>query len=98
MLQKRFIRLLRKISHEFPIKWVLATHSPFILQSLKGKEKLYLIKHDGIQTHCQDIDIASKEVVFNTLGAYLPLALSAQGVIFAEGQTEVKVLTILLEK
>ncbi|HFU7058238.1 TPA: ATP-dependent endonuclease [Bacillus cereus] len=98
MLQKRFIRLLRKISREFPIKWVLATHSPFILQSLKGKEKLYLIKHDGLQTHCQDIDIASKELVFNTLGAYLPLALSAQGVIFVEGQTEVTVLTILLEK
>ncbi|HDR7002693.1 ATP-dependent nuclease [Bacillus cereus] len=98
MLQKRFIRLLRKISRNFPIKWVLATHSPFILQSLKGKEKLYLIKHDGIQTHCQDIDITSKEIVFNTLGAYLPLALSAKGVIFVEGQTEVTVLTILLKK
>lgn len=98
MLQKRFIRLLRRISRDFPIKWVLATHSPFILQSLKGKEKLYLIEHDGIQTQCQDIDITSKEVVFNTLGAYLPLALSAKGVIFVEGQTEVTVLTILLKK
>ncbi|EDX54303.1 hypothetical protein BCW_B0099 (plasmid) [Bacillus cereus W] len=98
MLQQRFIKLIRKISREFSIQWVLATHSPFILQSLKNNEKLYLIKHDGNQTNCQDIDIANKEVVFSTLGAYLPLALSATGVIFVEGQTEVAVLTILLDK
>ncbi|ASJ51925.1 ATP-dependent nuclease [Bacillus cereus] len=98
MLQQRFIKLLRKLSREFPIKWVLATHSPFILQSLKEEEKLYLIKHDGNQTNCQHIDIANKEVVFSTLGAYLPLALSATGVIFVEGQTEVTILTILLDK
>ncbi|QWG42928.1 hypothetical protein EXW31_00305 (plasmid) [Bacillus mycoides] len=98
MLQQRFIKLLRKLSREFSIKWVLATHSPFILQSLKEQEKLYLIKHNGDQTNCQDIDIANKEVVFSTLGAYLPLALSATGIIFVEGQTEVTVLTILLDK
>ncbi|HDR7801328.1 TPA: AAA family ATPase [Bacillus tropicus] len=98
LLQQRFIKLLRKLSREYPIKWVLATHSPFILQSLKAKEKLYLIKHDGQQTNCQEIDIANKDVVFSTLGAYLPLALSATGVIFVEGQTEVTILTILLDK
>ncbi|AKR38645.1 AAA family ATPase [Bacillus cereus] len=98
MLQQRFIKLIRKISREFSIQWVLATHSPFILQSLKDKEKLYLIKHDGQQTNCQEIDISNKDVVFSTLGAYLPLALSATGVIFVEGQTEVTILTILLDK
>lgn len=98
MLQQRFVKLLRMLSRTLPIKWVLATHSPFILNSLKGKEKLYLIKHNGIQTHCQDIDITNKEIVFNSLGAYLPLALAAKGVIFVEGQTEVTVLTILLNK
>ncbi|MEI4713458.1 AAA family ATPase [Bacillus cereus] len=98
MLQQRFIKLLRKLSRKFPIKWVLSTHSPFILQSLKDTEKLYLTKHNGDQTHCQEIDIANKEVIFNTLGAYLPLALSATGVIFVEGPTEVKILPILLSK
>ncbi|MCA1002803.1 AAA family ATPase [Bacillus thuringiensis] len=98
MLQQRFIKLIRKISREFSIQWVLATHSPFILQFLKNNEKLYLIKHDGNQTNCQDINIANKEIVFSTLGAYLPLALSATGVIFVEGQTEVTILTILLDK
>ncbi len=98
MLQQRFIKLLRKLSREFPIQWVLATHSPFILQSLKDKEKLYLIKHDGDQTNCQDIDIDNKGLVFSTLGAYLPLALSATGIIFVEGQTEVTVLTLLLDR
>ncbi|MGG0179223.1 ATP-dependent nuclease [Bacillus cereus group sp. MYBK29-1] len=98
MLQQRFVKLLRQLSREFSIKWVLATHSPFILQSLKEQEKLYLIKHDGNQTNCQHIDIANKEVVFSTLGAYLPLALSANGIIFVEGQTEVTLLTILLDK
>ncbi|MCU5408227.1 AAA family ATPase [Bacillus cereus] len=98
MLQQRFIKLIRKLSSEFQIQWVLATHSPFILKSLKDKEKLYLMNHDGNQTICQDIDIADKEVVFNTLGAYLPLALAARGVVFVEGQTEVTVLTILLDK
>ncbi|PEI98385.1 ATP-dependent nuclease [Bacillus toyonensis] len=98
MLQQRFIKLIRKISREFSIQWVLATHSPFILQSLKNREKLYLIKHDGNQTNCQDIDIANKEIVFSTLGAYLPLALSAAGIIFVEGPTEVKILPILLKK
>ncbi|MGG1339746.1 AAA family ATPase [Bacillus toyonensis] len=98
MLQQRFIKLIRRISREFSIQWVLATHSPFILQSLKNEEKLYLIKHDGNQTNCQDIDIANKEIVFSTLGAYLPLALSAAGIIFVEGPTEVKILPILLKK
>ncbi len=98
LLQQRFIKLLRKLSREYSIKWVLATHSPFILQSLKDTEKLYLMKHDDHQTNCQEIDIANKDVVFSTLGAYLPLALSATGVIFVEGQTEVTVLTILLDK
>ncbi|PGV81857.1 MULTISPECIES: ATP-dependent nuclease [Bacillus cereus group] len=98
MLQQRFIKLLRKLSREFPIQWVLATHSPFILQSLKDNEKLYLIKHDGDQTNCQDIDIDNKGLVFSTLGAYLPLALSAKGIIFVEGQTEVTVLTLLLDR
>ncbi|PEQ70833.1 ATP-dependent nuclease [Bacillus thuringiensis] len=98
LLQQRFIKLLRKLSREYSIKWVLATHSPFILQSLKDTEKLYLIKHDGHQTNCLEIDIANKDVVFSTLGAYLPLALSATGVIFVEGQTEATVLTILLAK
>ncbi|HHB2055609.1 hypothetical protein BVG00_21310 [Bacillus cereus] len=98
MLQQRFIKLIRRISREFSIQWVLATHSPFILQSLKNEEKLYLIKHDGNQTNCQDIDITNKEIVFSTLGAYLPLALSAAGIIFVEGPTEVKILPILLKK
>jgi hypothetical protein len=98
MLQQRFIKLLRKISREFAVKWVLATHSPFILQNLKNGEKLYLIEHNGIQTYSTEIDVDNKEEVFLALGAYLPLTFSAKGVIFVEGQTEVKVLTILLNK
>lgn len=98
MLQQRFVKLLRKLSIDFPIKWILATHSPFILQNLKDGEGLYLIEHDGIQTNGREINITNKEEVFLSLGAYLPLTLSSKGVIFVEGQTEVTVLTILLNK
>lgn len=98
MLQQRFIKLIRKLSRDFPIQWILATHSPFILQNLKDNEKLFLIDHDGTQTHAKEVKIENKEEVFIKLGAYLPLSLSSRGVIFVEGQSEVTVLQILLNK
>ncbi|KSU85155.1 hypothetical protein AS030_06450 [Fictibacillus enclensis] len=44
------------------------------------------------------IEFERKEEAFHALGAYLPLSLTANGIIFVEGQTEVKVLSILLNK
>ncbi|PHA28034.1 ATP-dependent nuclease [Bacillus wiedmannii] len=97
-LQVRFITLLKKLSNEFGVRVIVSTHSPFVMQRLKDTDKLYLIEHNGKQTTSRLIEFEKKEEAFHALGAYLPLSLTASGVIFVEGQTEVTVLTILLDK
>ncbi|MBT2736211.1 ATP-dependent endonuclease [Bacillus sp. ISL-7] len=97
-LQMRFVSLLKKLTKEFGVKVILSTHSPFIMQKVKGNDKLHLIEHNGKQTIGRPIEFEKKEEAFHALGAYLPLSLSANGIIFVEGQTEVKVLSILLNK
>jgi predicted ATP-dependent endonuclease of OLD family len=94
----RFVSLLKKLTREFKVKIIISTHSPFIMQKLKGNDKLHLIEHNGKQTIGRSIEFEKKEEAFHALGAYLPLSLTANGIIFVEGQTEVKVLSILLNK
>ncbi|MBG9452311.1 hypothetical protein ABE67_23905 [Cytobacillus firmus] len=97
-LQLKFISLLKKLSREFEVKVIICTHSPFIMQKLKGNDKLHLIEHTGNQTTGRPIEFEKKEEAFHALGAYLPLSLTANGIIFVEGQTEVTVLSTLLYK
>ncbi|PFJ40178.1 hypothetical protein COJ00_26980 [Priestia megaterium] len=97
-LQVRFMRLLKQLSKEFNVQWIISTHSPFIMQKLKDEDKLYLLEHNGTSTVGRAIDPGRKEDVFYALGAYLPLTLAANGIIFVEGRTEVTVLSILLNK
>ncbi|MFE7061225.1 AAA family ATPase [Sutcliffiella sp. NPDC057660] len=97
-LQVRFLKLLKMLSREFELRVILSTHSPFLMQKLKVKDKLYLIEHDGNKTTSRLVDLEKKEEAFHALGSYLPLSLTANGLIFVEGQTEVKVLTTLLDK
>ena len=97
-LQLRFVKLLKKLTSEFGVKVIVSTHSPFIMQKLKEQDKLHLIEHNGRQTTTRPVDFEKKEEAFHALGAYLPLSLTASGIIFVEGQTEVVVLSILLDK
>jgi predicted ATP-dependent endonuclease of OLD family len=97
-LQLKFISLLKTLSREHNVKVIICTHSPFIMQKLKGKDTLHLIEHNGTQTTGRTIEFEKKEEAFHALGAYLPLSLTANGIIFVEGQTEVTVLSILLNK
>jgi AAA15 family ATPase/GTPase len=97
-LQILFVRLLKTLSADFNVQWLLATHSPYLMKNLTEKDKLYLFTHGGIQTSSSLFDVHNKREVFYALGAFLPEALTSKGVIFVEGPTEVEVLSILLPK
>lgn len=97
-LQSQFISLFRKISEDFSVQWILATHSPFIMGRIKSEDRLYLMEHTGESSVCRQITVEKKSEVFTVMGAYLPEALTSNGMIFVEGQTEVVVLTILLKR
>jgi hypothetical protein len=97
-LQIRFIRLLKRLSNDFSVQWLVGTHSPFIMQNLKHRDVLMLMEHNGHQSTCRQIDITQKQDVLHALGAYLPFMLNSNGVIFVEGATESRILSILLPK
>ncbi|WP_145151795.1 AAA family ATPase [Paenibacillus xylanexedens] len=97
-LQVRFLKLLRELSDDFDIQWIVSTHSPFIMKNLKDKDRLYLIHHDGSETTARAIEPQDKSTVFQALGAYLPEAISSKGFIFVEGATESTLLPLLLKK
>ncbi|KSU85156.1 hypothetical protein AS030_06455 [Fictibacillus enclensis] len=46
-LQMKIVSLLKKLTKEFNVKVILSTHSPFIMQKVKGNDKLYLLEHNG---------------------------------------------------
>lgn len=97
-LQVRFMKLLRELSKDFSVQWVIATHSPFIMKNLKQGENLYLFEHDGEKTNARLIDLANKQLVIEALGSYLPETLTAKGVIYVEGATEARFIPIALKK
>jgi predicted ATPase len=97
-LQVRFLKLLRELSEDFEIQWIVSTHSPFIMKNLKDKDRLYLIQHDGSETIARGIEPHDKSTVFQALGAYLPDTISSKGFIFVEGTTESTLLPLLLKK
>ncbi|MFX3637297.1 MAG: AAA family ATPase [Candidatus Pristimantibacillus sp.] len=97
-LQIRLMNLLKRLSRDFGVQWLIASHSTFIIQRLKVHDKLNLLEHNGLNVTLREVDVVFKEEVFRSLGAYLPFTLTANGVIFTEGPTETEVLTILLRK
>ncbi|WP_163853084.1 AAA family ATPase [Paenibacillus elgii] len=97
-LQVRFLKLLRELSSDFGIQWMITTHSPFIMKNLKEEDRLYLIEHDGAETTARAIEPKNKSIVFQAIGAYLPDTIASKGFIFVEGATESTVLPLLLEK
>ncbi|NMI05046.1 AAA family ATPase [Paenibacillus sp. SZ31] len=97
-LQVRFLKLLRELSEDFEIQWIVSTHSPFIMKNLKDKDRLYLIQHDGSETIARAIEPNDKSTVFQAIGAYLPDTISSKGFIFVEGTTESTLLPLLLKK
>ncbi|MCW3792643.1 AAA family ATPase [Paenibacillus sp. LS1] len=97
-LQVRFLKLLRELSEDFEIQWIVSTHSPFIMKNLKDRDRLYLIQHDGSETTARAIEPHDKSTVFQVLGAYLPDTISSKGFIFVEGSTESTILPLLLKK
>ncbi|MFB8376958.1 AAA family ATPase [Paenibacillus taichungensis] len=97
-LQVRFLKLLRELSSDFDIQWIISTHSPFIMKNLKQADRLYLIQHDGSQTTARAIEPHDKSTVFQAIGAYLPDTISSSGFVFVEGTTESTLLPLLLEK
>nr|WP_145403092.1 AAA family ATPase [Paenibacillus xylanexedens] len=97
-LQVRFLKLLKELSDDFEIQWIVSTHSPFIMKNLKVEDRLYLIQHDGSETTARAIEPHDKLTVFQALGAYLPDTISSKGFIFVEGTTESTLLPLLLKK
>lgn len=97
-LQVRFLKLLRQLSEDFNVQWMLSTHSPFIMKNLKEEDRLFLLEHNGIESTVKNINPADKSIVFQAIGAYLPDTLTAKCIIFVEGATESNVLPILLER
>ncbi|PQP83592.1 hypothetical protein C0Q44_02560 [Paenibacillus sp. PCH8] len=97
-LQVRFLKLLRELSDDFEIQWIVSTHSPFIMKNLKDKDRLYLIQHDGSETIARAIEPNDKSTVFQAIGAYLPDTISSKGFIFVEGTTESTLMPLLLKK
>lgn len=97
-LQVRFLKLLRELSEDFEIQWIVSTHSPFIMKNLKDKDRLYLVQHNGSETIARAIEPHDKSTVFQALGAYLPDTISSKGFIFVEGTTESTLLPLLLKK
>jgi predicted ATP-dependent endonuclease of OLD family len=95
-LQVRFIKLLRLLSNDFHIQWVIATHSPFFMKNIKENDVLYLSEHNGKESTLRLIEPSDKSAVFNAIGAYLPDTLISKGIIFVEGATEAAILPILL--
>jgi len=97
-LQVRFLKLLRELSEDFEIQWIVSTHSPFIMKNLKDKDRLYLVQHDGSETTARAIEPHDKSTVFQAIGAYLPDTISSRGFVFVEGTTESTLLPLLLKK
>ncbi|WCT57823.1 AAA family ATPase [Paenibacillus kyungheensis] len=97
-LQVRFLKLLRQLSEDFNVQWMLSTHSPFIMKNLKEEDRLFLLEHNGIESTVKNINPADKSIVFQAIGAYLPDTLTANGIIFVEGATESTILPIMLER
>jgi len=97
-LQVRFVKLLRALSDDWGIQWIISSHSPFFMQNLKGEDKLFLLSNNGVNTTAREIAPTDKSLVFQSLGVYLPDSIISKGVVFVEGETERTILPILLDK
>lgn len=97
-LQSRFMTLLRRLSEEYPIQWILATHSPYFMRKLGDRDRLVLVEHNGSFANTKMINIEEKKLVHQVLGSYIPEVIGANAVVFVEGDTEAQVLPIVLRK
>lgn len=99
-LHRRLMQLASAIHDDFGIQWVMGTHSPYLLlESLTAEDRVLMTRL--VEGHTRMTPIESSDQLaslYEAIGFYLPSMLSAQGVLFVEGPSEMEFLRHVLPK
>lgn len=99
-LHRRLMKLAATIYKDYRIQWVMGTHSPYLLlETLSEADRVLMTRL--VSGHTVPLEIESSDqltMLYEAIGFYLPSVLSAQGVIFVEGASELEFLRHVLPK